>query len=79
MSSIEQLDILRGAGIAPPQAEAIVRAMESGAGNLVTKEEMRAQLAELENRLTGKLITLGLTITGLVLAGVYFLLNYFKA
>jgi|GEM_PF-2823972 hypothetical protein len=70
---------LREAGLSETQAEAIVTVVEEHEGDLITKEyldhTMRAEISELENRLSQKLITLGITINGLVLAGVYFMLN----
>lgn len=76
--AIAHLQSMREAGIQPGQAEAIARAIEESRGELVTKDELRASLAEMENRLTGKLVTLGISITGIILAGVYFMLNYLR-
>ncbi len=82
MNAIASLKSLREAGLSETQAEAIVTVVEEREGDLVTKEYLdhtiRAEISELENRVTQKLITLGITITGLVLAGVYFMLNYAK-
>ena len=82
MNAIASLKSLREAGLSETQAEAIVTVVEEREGDLVTKEYLdhtiRAEISELENRVTQKLITLGITVTGLVLAGVYFMLNYAK-
>ena len=82
MNAIASLKSSREAGLSETQAEAILTVVEEREGDLVTKEYLdhtiRAEISELENRVTQKLITLGITITGLVLAGVYFMLNYAK-
>jgi len=82
MNAIASLKSLREAGLSETQAEAIVTVVEEHGGDLLTKEYLdqtiRAEISELENCVTQKLITLGITITGLVLAGVYFMLNYAK-
>ncbi len=80
MNAIANLKSLRDSGLSELQAEAILSVVDGREGDLVTKEYLdhtiRAEISELENRITQKLVTLGLTITGIVLAGVYFLLGY---
>lgn len=59
---------LREAGLDERQAEAITEAIRSGHGDLVTNASLRAELAELENRLSNKMYTFGLAIAGVMIA-----------
>ena len=88
-STSKVLDILEGAQIEPPRARAIARAIEEAEKEIaqdvkdVLDERLRyfatkADIADLESRLTTKLLTYGLGSTGITLGGVYFLLAHFK-
>jgi hypothetical protein len=91
VSSIEQLQLLREAGLGQAQAEAILLVVEQKHEDLSTKEDInqlrqwslvtfstQAQLAEVKVDLIKWLVTLGVSATGIGLAGVYFLLAHFK-
>lgn len=90
-SSIEQLQILRESGLGQAQAEAILLVVEQKHEDLATKEDInqlrqwtlitfstQTQLAEVKVDLIKWLVGTGLSVTGTVLAGVYFLLSHFK-
>jgi len=82
VNAIAGLKSLREVGMSEAQAEAIIAVVEKREGDLVTKEyldhTLRAEISELENRLTQRLITVAVSITGIVLAGVYFMLSAVK-
>lgn len=91
MSSIEQLQLLREAGLGQAQVEAILLVVEQKHEDLATKEDInqlrqwslvtfstQAQLAEVKVDLIKWLVTLGVSATGIGLAGVYFLLSHFR-
>jgi len=82
VNAIASLKSLREVGMSEAQAEAIIAVVEKREGDLVTKEyldhTLRAEISELENRLTQRLITVAVSITGIVLAGVYFMLSAVK-
>jgi hypothetical protein len=81
MNAIANLRTLREAGISENQAEAIVSVVEQSgeAGGLkkwmVENFASKKDLAEVETRITVRLFAAGLSIAGIVLAGVYFLLS----
>ncbi len=65
MNAIASPQSLSEAGLGETQAKAIVTVVEEREGDLVTKEYLdhtiRVEIYELENRVTQKLITLGIT------------------
>ena len=88
-STSKVLDILEGAQIEPPRAWAIARAIEEAEKEIaqdvkdVLDERLRYfatkdDIADLERRLTTKMLTFGATCAGVILGGVYFMLTHFK-
>ena len=60
---------LQGAGMDQRQAEAVARAIRDGQGDLVSKADLEATVAEFERRL----MLYGLTIAALLFAAIKYL------
>jgi len=82
---MERLVMLRESGMPAPQAEAVLRAVEQAAEASLLRDWMldtfatKVELAEVKADLVKWMAGLGVTIAGLSLAGVYFLLANFRA
>jgi hypothetical protein len=81
------LGILEAADFSPKQARALAQAIEGEikGSDLVTKPifdagmaELRIELVRLEGRLFNKMVGLGVTASGTVIAAVYFLVLNLK-
>ena len=66
IDTAETLKSLVASGMPEPQAEAVVKVLSQGHGDLVTKTDLKASLNELESRLTLKIYLMA----GLVIAGL---------
>ena len=82
---MERLVMLRESGMPAPQAEAVLRAVEQVGEASLLRDWMldtfatKVELAEVKADLVKWMAGLGVTIAGLSLAGVYFLLANFRA
>ena len=83
-TSMERLEMLRESGMPAAQAEAVLRAVEEVSEASLLRNWMvdtfatKVELAEVKADLVKWMAGLGITIAGLSLAGVYFLLAHFK-
>jgi hypothetical protein len=90
-SCVEQLQLLREAGLGQAQAEAILLVVEQKHEELAMKEDInqlrqwslvtfstQAQLAEVKVDLIKWITGMGLSAIGIGLARVYFMLAHFK-
>ena len=88
MNAIETLESLSAGDLfTEKQAKAIVRVLEGAEDRAITKEELderlkyfatKADIADLESRLTTKMMTFSATLAAVILGGVYFMLTHFK-
>lgn len=83
-TSMEHLEMLRDAGLPGPQAEAVLRAVEETNEAALLRNWMvdtfatKLEMAELKADLIKWMAGLGVSIAGLSLGGIYFLITHLK-